>query len=195
MKSTYPGYKYSKTSNISHTLVDIKIVDHSDVVGASPVWRCSNYIFVINLAPGFNRLGEDNHKTRWATFKFWDLVWLIVEVLWWVLTSHKAKALTLTWFKNFLLFPEYDVTFSPNKTAEIWHLPHPPSTFWVPSQYKDSLSMHRDIHYYDKQSGDCLIFIMVILVLVRGLYIETGPWGVVQYKDAILPVKEIPLWR
>ena len=28
---------YHKTSNISHTLVGNKIVDHSDVVGASPV--------------------------------------------------------------------------------------------------------------------------------------------------------------
>ena len=33
--------KYRKTSNIGRTLVDNKIVDHSDVVGASPVetWR------------------------------------------------------------------------------------------------------------------------------------------------------------
>ena len=31
------GHKYCKTSNISHTLVGNKIVDHSDVVGASPV--------------------------------------------------------------------------------------------------------------------------------------------------------------
>ena len=29
--------KYRKTSNISHTLVGNKIVDDSDVVGASPV--------------------------------------------------------------------------------------------------------------------------------------------------------------
>ena len=28
---------YCKTSNISHTLVGSKIVDHSDVAGASPV--------------------------------------------------------------------------------------------------------------------------------------------------------------
>ena len=28
---------YRQVSNISHTLVDNKIVDHSDVVGASPV--------------------------------------------------------------------------------------------------------------------------------------------------------------
>ena len=39
---------------------------------------CSNYIF--DLTPGFNGLGEDNCKARRETFKFWDLVWLILEV-------------------------------------------------------------------------------------------------------------------
>ena len=32
-----PNSKYRKVSNISRTLVGNKIVDHSDVVGASPV--------------------------------------------------------------------------------------------------------------------------------------------------------------
>ena len=35
--STYPHLMYRKTYNIRHTLVGDKIVDHSDVVGASPV--------------------------------------------------------------------------------------------------------------------------------------------------------------
>ena len=35
--SRHHDYSYSQTSNISHTLVSNKIVDHSDVVGASPV--------------------------------------------------------------------------------------------------------------------------------------------------------------
>ena len=33
----YSRYEYRQTSNINRTLVDNKIVDHSDVVGASPV--------------------------------------------------------------------------------------------------------------------------------------------------------------
>ena len=70
---------YHQTSNISHTLVENKIVDHSDVVGASPV-GCSNYTFILDLTPGFNGLGKDNCKTRWETFQFWDLVQLILEV-------------------------------------------------------------------------------------------------------------------
>ena len=36
-KSNFEFTKYRKVSNISHTLVGNKIVDHSDVVGASPV--------------------------------------------------------------------------------------------------------------------------------------------------------------
>ena len=43
--------------------------------------RCSNYIFILNLIPGFNGLSEDNSKRIQQTFKFWDLVRLILEVL------------------------------------------------------------------------------------------------------------------
>ena len=58
------------------------MVDHSDVVGASPVGAApANYIFKLDLTPGFNGLGKDNCKTRRETFKFWDLVRLIQEVL------------------------------------------------------------------------------------------------------------------
>ena len=49
-------------------------------------WRiacrhCSNYIFILNLTPGFNGLSEDNCTRIQETFKLWDLVWLILEVL------------------------------------------------------------------------------------------------------------------
>ena len=43
--------------------------------------RCSNYIFVFNLTPGFNGLGKDNYNMRQEAFKFWDLVRLILETL------------------------------------------------------------------------------------------------------------------
>ena len=36
--------------------------------------RCSNYIFILNLTSGFNRLSNNNYKMRQETFKFWDLV-------------------------------------------------------------------------------------------------------------------------
>ena len=43
--------------------------------------RCANYIFILDLTPGFNGLGEDNYKMIRETFKFWDLVRLILETL------------------------------------------------------------------------------------------------------------------
>ena len=51
--------------------------------------RCSNYICMLYLTPGFNRLGKDRCKTRREPFKFWDLVRLLLESLrvvweWWL---------------------------------------------------------------------------------------------------------------
>ena len=43
--------------------------------------RCSNYIFILDLKTGFNGLGKDNCKTRRESFKFCDLVCLILEIL------------------------------------------------------------------------------------------------------------------
>ena len=75
--------EYRIVFNIRRTLVGKKIVDHSDR-------RCSNYIFILNLTPGFNGLGKDNCKTRRETFMFWDWVRLILDNLryYFVLWSH-----------------------------------------------------------------------------------------------------------
>ena len=43
--------------------------------------RCSNYIFILNLTPGFNGLGKDNYKMRREALKFWNWVCLIFETL------------------------------------------------------------------------------------------------------------------
>ena len=73
---------YCQTSDVRRTLVGNKIVDHSDVVGASPVGAAaSNCIFIIDLITGFNGLGKDNIKTRKESFQFYDLVCLILEIL------------------------------------------------------------------------------------------------------------------
>ena len=42
---------------------------------------CSNYIFILDITPGFNRLHKDNCMTKRKTFEFWDLVRLILENL------------------------------------------------------------------------------------------------------------------
>ena len=36
--------------------------------------RCSNYIFILHLTPGFTILRKDNCMSRRGTFKFWYLV-------------------------------------------------------------------------------------------------------------------------
>ena len=69
---------YCKTFDIRHALGS-KIVDHSDVVRASPVDAAPTTIFILSFAPGFNVLYKDNCQTRWETFKFWDLVHDILE--------------------------------------------------------------------------------------------------------------------
>ena len=59
--------------------------------------RCCNFIFILDLISGFNGLGKDKCEAGRETFKFWDLVRLILdfdgtirkgcfnfgEVLWW----------------------------------------------------------------------------------------------------------------
>ena len=70
-------FNYRKIYNIWRTLVSDEIVYNSDVVGAAPV--CSNYILILDLSPGFDRMCNDKWKTRQEAFEFRDLVPLILE--------------------------------------------------------------------------------------------------------------------
>ena len=56
--------------------------------------RCSNYIFVLDLTHGFHGLGKENCKTRRKSFKFWDLVLPILEIL---------RYLICRWYLTFTL--------------------------------------------------------------------------------------------
>ena len=42
--------------------------------------RFAKYIFILDFAPGFNGLDKDNYETRWETFRFWNLVHLILWI-------------------------------------------------------------------------------------------------------------------
>ena len=54
----YKNFMYCKTFNIKHTLGN-KIVDHSDVVGASPVGTApSNYIFILDINTWLQWIGQ-----------------------------------------------------------------------------------------------------------------------------------------
>ena len=70
---------YRQTSNIRRTLVGNKIVDHSDVVGASPVVAAPTTSSF--STPSVNGLGRDNCKMKQESFKFWNFVCLILEIL------------------------------------------------------------------------------------------------------------------
>ena len=54
---------YHQTCNIKHTLVGNHIIDHSDVLEYR-LSRCPNNIFIFDLTPGFNGMGNDNCRTR-----------------------------------------------------------------------------------------------------------------------------------
>ena len=65
--------------------------------------RCSNNIFILHLTLGFN---IDNCKLRRETVKFWDLVHLLLEILWYI--SHS----TLHWpLYCWIYFKQYKITF------------------------------------------------------------------------------------
>ena len=69
-------------SNLQSPTLGDKIVDHSDIFGASPVGTAPTVQLhlILDLTPGFSGLGKDNCKTRRETYKFWDLVHFILKV-------------------------------------------------------------------------------------------------------------------
>ena len=73
--------EYRQVSNIRLTSAGNKFVDHSDVVEASPVGAAPTTSSFSTKLPGINSLCKYNCKTRRGTFKFGDLVRLILEIL------------------------------------------------------------------------------------------------------------------
>ena len=59
--------------------------------------RCSNYIFILDLTPGFNGWGKDDCKRRRKSFKFGDLVRLILEISRYVTQLWVLTLSPVTW--------------------------------------------------------------------------------------------------
>ena len=60
--------------------------------------RCSNYIFIPDLTPGFNGLGKDNCKTRRGTFKYWSLgIWCATNIRGSTILIHLAGGSWCSW--------------------------------------------------------------------------------------------------
>ena len=120
-------------------------------------------IFILYLTPGFNRLGKDECKTRRESFKFWDLVCLILEILWYLaedlLTFNGTLYQQPSWEPFLYKMPSYQ--YIPlksdghlifiNGNAHAWNnslnIEREP---WRPSQYKDNLSWCGYFHYEHK---------------------------------------------
>ena len=69
---------YRQASIIRHTFVVNKIVDHSDVVGASPVGAApTKSSFSTELLASMDGAKTTNCGTRQETFEFWDTVYII----------------------------------------------------------------------------------------------------------------------
>ena len=80
---------YRQVSKIRRTLEGNKIIDHSDVVGASPVGAApTTSSFSIYLTPGLNGLGKGNCTMRRKSFKFLFRVRLMLHILRYVENYH-----------------------------------------------------------------------------------------------------------
>ena len=82
--------EYHQFSNTSRTIVGNEIVDHSDVVGASPVGTAPT---TPSFLPKYLASVDwvETTATRRQTFKFWDLVRLILEIWWYVCLHYDGK--------------------------------------------------------------------------------------------------------
>ena len=109
--------KYCKTSNISRTLVGDKIIDPSDVVGASPVGAAPT---TSSLSTWLQWIGKDNCKTRREPFKFWDLMRLVLDM---VPTGSDESKWGL--FKDLSRTKSHIIrTFMVNFTMQIYQIHH-----------------------------------------------------------------------
>ena len=77
----YICVSYSQTSDVRYTLLGKKNCWSLRCSWSIACRRCSNYIFILDLTPGFNGLGKDKCKIRWESLKYWDLVQFMLDIL------------------------------------------------------------------------------------------------------------------
>ena len=86
------NHNYRQVSNIRRTWVGNEIIDHW-YSWSIACRRCSNYIFILHWPLGFNILCEDNGKPSRETFKFWDLVRLVLEIWLYMYLKRSKKTI------------------------------------------------------------------------------------------------------
>ena len=90
----YTRCNFCQTSNIKHLCRQLKCwsIRCSRSMACQ---HCSKYIFILDLTPGFNRLGKDNCKMRREASQCWELVQLVLEVWWYSLQC--AEMCVIMW--------------------------------------------------------------------------------------------------
>ena len=79
--------------------------------------RCSNYISNLHLTLGFNILRKDSCKPRRETFKFWDLVRLILAIY--------GSSIYVIVLGGFMCYIYHNASGLLDSTGEInWYYPH-----------------------------------------------------------------------
>ena len=92
------GWYNRQTYNIRRTLVGNKIVDHSDVVGTSPVSAApTTSSFSTKHLASIDWTKISICKTRRETFQCWDLVRLILEVWRYVTSQLLGTCIKASW--------------------------------------------------------------------------------------------------
>ena len=124
-------------------------------------WRCSIYIFILDPTPAFNGFGKVNCKMRWESFKFWDVVPYIRDLIVYHFSILKWQMM-LKFFvmdkdpsirDHFVCVPsQWETTLQCNVVSHWpgactkWCLISPTEAMscllrtWTPSQYKDRFS-------------------------------------------------------
>ena len=71
--------KNGQTCNIRRASIGNKMCWSVRCIWSTICWRCSNYIFILDFTPGFNRLRKENWKTRREILKF--EIWCVLYKL------------------------------------------------------------------------------------------------------------------
>ena len=79
---------YRQVSNTNRTIVGTRIVAPLRCSRSIARGLCSNHIFIPHWTLGFNILSKDECKPRRKTFKFSDLVQLILDILRYTWAHH-----------------------------------------------------------------------------------------------------------
>ena len=97
--------------------------------------RCPHYIFILDFTPGFDGLVKANCKTRRETFKFWNLMRLLIEMWRYVIkhtvTMHQYLSWQFSYLANMLTGYGYTIPCTSNATYVDIHIPRSTANTYI----------------------------------------------------------------